>query len=116
MWLADGVTKEETTASDAPDGALTPGSSEGEASMTDSSTEPSPLTLARLNEGVADGIAAIRAVTRLEPAGGPADKVFPPTYHEASRLCIAQIPVSGARASRHAGRPQTACAHRSRRG
>ncbi|APR87007.1 hypothetical protein A7982_12356 [Minicystis rosea] len=26
------------------------------------------------------GAAAIRAVTRLEPAGGPGDKVFPPTY------------------------------------
>src|SRR4051812_47310301 len=26
------------------------------------------------------GAAAIRAVTHLDPAGGPGDKVFPPTY------------------------------------
>jgi CRISPR-associated protein Csb1 len=26
------------------------------------------------------GAAAIRIVTKLEPAGGPGDKVFPPTY------------------------------------
>lgn len=38
------------------------------------------LTLSDLTAAVAGGAAAIRAVTRLEPAGGPADKVFPPTY------------------------------------
>jgi CRISPR-associated protein Csb1 len=38
------------------------------------------LTLDELTKAVAGGTAAIRAVTRLEPAGGPADKVFPPTY------------------------------------
>lgn len=38
------------------------------------------LTLSHLITAVAGGAAAIRAVTRLEPAGGPGDKVFPPTY------------------------------------
>src|SRR5690554_1785876 len=41
---------------------------------------PSKLTLSVLTEAVAGGAVAIRAVTRLAPAGGPADKVFPPTY------------------------------------
>jgi CRISPR-associated protein Csb1 len=35
--------------------------------------------LVQLTDAVS-GAAAIRAVTRLEPAGGPSDKVFPPTY------------------------------------
>ncbi len=38
------------------------------------------LTLSMLTEAVAGGAVAIRAITRLAPAGGPADKVFPPTY------------------------------------
>jgi CRISPR-associated protein Csb1 len=38
------------------------------------------LTLDDLTNAVAGGAAAIRAVTRLEPAGGPGDKIFPPTY------------------------------------
>jgi CRISPR-associated protein Csb1 len=33
-----------------------------------------------LTKAVAGGAAAIRAVTRLEPAGGVGDKIFPPTY------------------------------------
>jgi CRISPR-associated protein Csb1 len=38
------------------------------------------IKLDDLTRAVAGGGAAIRAVTRLEPAGGPGDKVFPPTY------------------------------------
>jgi CRISPR-associated protein Csb1 len=38
------------------------------------------LTLAVLQAAVAGGAAAIRAVSILQPAGGPGDKVFPPTY------------------------------------
>ena len=38
------------------------------------------LDLDTLTHAVAGGAAAIRTVTRLEPAGGPGDKVFPPTY------------------------------------
>ncbi|WP_437876867.1 type I-G CRISPR-associated RAMP protein Csb1/Cas7g [Sorangium sp. So ce513] len=38
------------------------------------------LDLDTLANAVAGGAAAIRVVTRLEPAGGPGDKVFPPTY------------------------------------
>ena len=40
----------------------------------------SVLDLDTLTRAVAGGAAAIRAITQLEPAGGPADKVFPPTY------------------------------------
>ncbi|WP_437307404.1 type I-G CRISPR-associated RAMP protein Csb1/Cas7g [Sorangium sp. So ce388] len=38
------------------------------------------LDLDTLANAVAGGAAAIRAITRLDPAGGPGDKVFPPTY------------------------------------
>lgn len=38
------------------------------------------LDIDTLSQAVAGGAAAIRAVTRLQPAGGPGDKVFPPTY------------------------------------
>src|SRR6266568_445578 len=37
------------------------------------------LTLDRLRQAVAKD-AAIRRVQRLQPAGGPGDKIFPPTY------------------------------------
>lgn len=43
-------------------------------------SETPALTLEILQEAVAGGAAAIRAVTRLQPAGGPGDKVYPPTY------------------------------------
>lgn len=39
-----------------------------------------PLTIDELTKAVAGGAAAVRTITRLEPAGGPGDKVFPPTY------------------------------------
>lgn len=38
------------------------------------------LTLDVLKHAVAGGAAAVRCVTRLQPAGGKGDKVFPPTY------------------------------------
>lgn len=38
------------------------------------------IKLDDLTKAVAGGAAAIRAITRLEGAGGPGDKVFPPTY------------------------------------
>src|SRR5262249_34669710 len=34
----------------------------------------------KLNEGCRGGTSAVRVVTRLGPAGGPGDKIFPPTY------------------------------------
>src|SRR6266536_2800908 len=37
------------------------------------------LTLDRLRQAVAKD-AAIRRVQRLQPVGGPGDKIFPPTY------------------------------------
>jgi CRISPR-associated protein Csb1 len=33
-----------------------------------------------LNRGCAGGLTAIRSVTKLQPAGGAGDKIFPPTY------------------------------------
>jgi CRISPR-associated protein Csb1 len=38
-----------------------------------------PLTLQVLQEAVSGTVAAFRCVSRLEPAGRPGDKVFPPT-------------------------------------
>ena len=38
------------------------------------------LDLQTLREAVASNAAAFRCVTRYQPAGGPGDKVFPPTY------------------------------------
>ena len=39
-----------------------------------------PLTYKDLKEAVAGTAAGFRARTRLKPAGGDGDKVFPPTY------------------------------------
>ena len=38
------------------------------------------LTLEQLADATAGGSVALRSVTRLQPAGGPGDKVFPPSY------------------------------------
>ena len=43
-------------------------------------TSTPPLTLEILQAAVAGAGAALRRVTTLQPAGGPGDKVFPPTY------------------------------------
>ena len=49
--------------------------------MTDKQTNPSrTLTLEILQKAVAGSAAAFRSRTRLQPAGGEGDKVFPPTY------------------------------------
>ena len=42
--------------------------------------ERETLTLAGLRRAVAGTAAAFRCVTEYQPAGGPGDKVFPPTY------------------------------------
>lgn len=41
---------------------------------------PEPLTLQVLQQAVASSAAAFRCRRRLQPAGGPGDKVFPPTF------------------------------------
>lgn len=46
----------------------------------------SKLDLDRLTRAVAGGVAAIRARSRLQSAGGPGDKVFPPTYATGDRV------------------------------
>ncbi|NLE68281.1 MAG: type I-U CRISPR-associated protein Cas7, partial [Lentisphaerae bacterium] len=38
------------------------------------------MTLEKLSLSVAGEGAALRCVRKLQPAGGPGDKVFPPTY------------------------------------
>ena len=43
-------------------------------------TETTPLDLQRLKKAVSEDAAAFRSRTRLQPAGGEGDKVFPPTY------------------------------------
>jgi len=43
-------------------------------------SEPQHLDLNSLHKAVAGDAAAFRCVTELQPAGGQADKVFPPTY------------------------------------
>lgn len=43
-------------------------------------TEPQTLTLDLLADAVARSAVALRTRTRLQPAGGAGDKVFPPTY------------------------------------
>lgn len=44
------------------------------------------LTYDVLHDAVSSGAAAIRARTRLQPAGGPGDKVFPPTFGDPVRV------------------------------
>lgn len=41
---------------------------------------PNNLTYETLHQATIGGVAAIRSYSRLQPAGGPGDKVFPPTY------------------------------------
>jgi len=40
------------------------------------------LTFQELKKAVSDSAAAFRCVTEYQPAGGPGDKVFPPTYKD----------------------------------
>lgn len=49
-----------------------------------------PLTYQVLSEAMRNGAAAIRARTRLQPAGGPGDKVFPPTFGDTTRISIGE--------------------------
>ena len=43
------------------------------------------LTLAHIKEALSGNAAAFRSVTEYQSAGGPGDKIFPPTY-EGGRL------------------------------
>src|SRR4051794_2183341 len=45
-----------------------------------SKSTPTPLTLALLKSLVAGDCVAIRGTATLMPAGGPGDKVFPPSH------------------------------------
>lgn len=45
-------------------------------------TQATPLTLDTIQQAMRGDGAAFRLRTRLQPAGGPGDKVFPPTYAE----------------------------------
>jgi CRISPR-associated protein Csb1 len=46
------------------------------------------LTYEVLARAVSGGAAAIRGRTRLQPAGGPGDKVFPPTFGDTIRVAL----------------------------
>jgi CRISPR-associated protein Csb1 len=46
------------------------------------------LTYEILSRAVSGGAAAVRARTRLHPAGGPGDKVFPPTFGDTIRVTL----------------------------
>lgn len=46
------------------------------------------LTIEILSDAIRNGAAAIRSRTRLQPAGGPGDKVFPPTFGDTVRVRI----------------------------
>jgi CRISPR-associated protein Csb1 len=50
--------------------------------MAENATEH--LTFEQLRQAVAGTAAAFRCVTEYQPAGGPGDKVFPPTYERGS--------------------------------
>lgn len=41
---------------------------------------PGPLALETIQQAVSGTAAAVRCRRTLQPAGGPGDKVFPPTY------------------------------------
>jgi CRISPR-associated protein Csb1 len=52
-----------------------------------SATKPDAMTYERLKDIVSGPAAAIRLRTKLHPAGGPGDKVFPPTYSGGIYAC-----------------------------
>jgi CRISPR-associated protein Csb1 len=54
------------------------------------------LSIDRLRNAIAGGATAIRRIQRLVPAGGPGDKVFPPTY-EGGRYALEDRIVDGRR-------------------
>ena len=55
------------------------------------------LTYEDLKQAVSGTAAGIRSITRLEPLGGPADKLYPPTFGDAVRL---PVPVGEVREER----------------
>jgi CRISPR-associated protein Csb1 len=68
--------------------------------MTTPAIEPKALTLEELRQAVAGAGAAFRLHTRLQPAGGAGDKVFPPTYtvddkHSRTKYAVEQRRIGG---------------------
>jgi len=55
------------------------------------------LTYEDLKQAVSGTAAGIRSITRLEPLGGPADKLYPPTFGDAVRV---PVPVGEVREER----------------
>jgi CRISPR-associated protein Csb1 len=56
--------------------------------------DPGPLTLEAVRSAVAGHASAFRCVTEYQPAGGPGDKVFPPTY-EGGKYAVETRVVAG---------------------
>ena len=57
---------------------------------------PETLTLGTLQQAVAGTAAAFRCITEHQPAGGPGDKVFPPTY-EGGKYAVETRVINGQR-------------------
>jgi len=57
---------------------------------------PSHVDLTTLCDAVANGALAVRRTQRLQPAGGPGDKVFPPTY-EGGQYALEERVIDGRR-------------------
>ncbi|MFQ5873093.1 MAG: type I-U CRISPR-associated RAMP protein Csb1/Cas7u [Dehalococcoidia bacterium] len=55
---------------------------------------PSPLNLEDIKEALSGSAAAFRSVTEYQPAGGPGDKIFPPTY-EGGRYAVEKRYLNG---------------------
>src|SRR5713101_226133 len=66
-----------------PQGTAVANANRQERPMTESKL--APLTLDLLRTLVAGDTVAIRGTAKLEPAGGPGDKVFPPTHFVGDR-------------------------------
>jgi CRISPR-associated protein Csb1 len=56
--------------------------------------KPSALTLNVLRGAIAGSAAAFRCITEYQPAGGPGDKVFPPTY-EGGKYAVEERVIDG---------------------
>jgi CRISPR-associated protein Csb1 len=68
--------------------------------MSATSAAVPALTLAALRDAVAGGAVAIRQRATLQPAGGPGDKVFPPTHladKAPTKYCLEERVIDGRR-------------------
>ncbi len=55
---------------------------------------PVPLNFGDIKEALSGTAAAFRSITEYQPAGGPGDKIFPPTY-EGGRYALEKRYING---------------------